>query len=85
MSAKAVQARAYLRDDGDQSSQEFRYGWIGPADAMRHLGISRLNVLYYLIKEWNLPAGRMGRLYRFRRADLDAWLTVNSAALDRTA
>lgn len=66
------------------SPLDFRYAWIGPADAMAHLGVRSLSVLYRLINEWRLPHGRMGRLYRFRRADLDAWMTQHQAALSQT-
>lgn len=62
------------------TDQEFRYGWIGPSQAMRHLGLRSLSALYRLINEWNLPYGRMGRRYRFRRNDLDAWLLVRGPA-----
>lgn len=81
---KAVQAFAEAGTDTDQSSQEFRYGWIGPEAAMRHLGVTgHVNNLYHLINEWELPHGRLGRLYRFRRADLDQWLTRHTSTFGR--
>ncbi|MGB7220759.1 MAG: helix-turn-helix domain-containing protein [Vicinamibacterales bacterium] len=54
---------------------EFRYGWITPQEALRHLGLGSLSALYRLLREQRLPYGRMGKRYRFRRADLDQWLT----------
>jgi excisionase family DNA binding protein len=85
MTLKTIHPRAEARTDADETSQQFRYGWIGPAAAMAHLGVSSLSILYRLIKEWELPYGRMGRLYRFRRADLDQWIARRGSALDRTA
>ncbi len=70
----AIQPRAETRHHQDQPSQEFRYGWIGPVDAMAHLSIRSRSMLYRAIKEWQLPCSRLGRLYRFRRADLDQWM-----------
>lgn len=88
MTFKAVHALAETPAHADQPTQEFRYGWIGPEDAMRHIGISGNGNLYRLIKEEGLPYGRCGRLYRFRRVDLDAWLvqhTVVGVRLTRKA
>lgn len=69
-----IKARAQRRAHVEQSPQEFRYGWIGPRAAIRHLDLGSQSALYRLIKEWELPYGRMGRLYRFRRDHLDEWL-----------
>lgn len=60
--------------------QTFLYGWIGPADAMQHLGIHSRSALYRLINDWHLPFQRIGaRYYRFRRADLDEWMEQQGA------
>lgn len=64
-----------------EATTEFLYGWIEPAAAMQHLGVHSLSALYRLIDEWRLPYGRLGRRYRFRRADLDQWLTQHTAVL----
>lgn len=66
-------------DVTDRPSQEFRFGWIGPREAMAHLGIGSQTALYRLISDHRLPFGRLGRLYRFRRADLDQWALVQGA------
>ncbi len=60
----------------DVDHLEFRYGWIGPREAMRHLGVHSLSALYRLINEHRLPFGRQGGRYRFRRHDLDEWMVV---------
>lgn len=78
---QSVHARTERGTDVDQASQEFRYGWIGPRAAMQHLGIGSPSALHRLIVGWQLPYGRLGRLYRFRRADLDQWLLRRSSAL----
>lgn len=84
-SLQRVQAGTERGAQVDQASQEFRYGWIGPEAAMRHLGIDSLSALYRLIKEWRLPCGRIGRRYRFRRVDLDQWVTAHRAALSQVS
>jgi excisionase family DNA binding protein len=39
-----------------------------------------LRTIYRLIKAGKLPAVRVGRQWRFRRADIDAWLVTNRSA-----
>lgn len=58
----------------DQAAQHFRYGWIDAHAAMAYLDIRSLSALYRLIAEHELPFGRVGRRYRFRRDQLDQWV-----------
>jgi excisionase family DNA binding protein len=60
------------REEADDLA--WRYGWITPREAMAHLGLGSRSALQRLIEQHRLPYGRMGRNYRFRRADLDAWM-----------
>ena len=54
--------------------REFRYGWIDAKAAMQHLGLGSTRALRRAIAEHRLPFRRIGRVYRFRRADLDEWM-----------
>ncbi len=49
------------------------------------LGYLRVNArtVYRLIHEGNLPAVRIGRQWRVRRGDLDAWLNRQRAGADK--
>lgn len=47
--------------------------WLGTTAAARHLGITP-RTLYRLIDHGEVPAYAMGRVYRLRRRDLDAYL-----------
>ncbi len=42
-------------------------------EAVRYLRISRIT-LYNLMKNRRFPAHRVGRQYRYRKAELDKWL-----------
>lgn len=46
------------------------------------LGCLKVNprTIYRLIKSGDLPAVRIGRQWRFRRADLDAWINRQRTA-----
>ncbi len=65
--------------------REFLYGWVGPREAMAHLGLGSLSALYRLINEQQLPYGRTGRQYRFRRSDLDEWVIVRGVSRSKVA
>lgn len=49
------------------------------------LGYLRVNArtVYRLIKDGSLPAVRIGRQWRIRRSDLDAWLDGQRTALPK--
>lgn len=42
--------------------------------AREYLSLPSVGALYWHIRENRLPAVRIGRRYRFRRRDLDAWM-----------
>lgn len=75
MPQRRFQSVKPLAVPGQQVDQLAYYAWIGPAAAMEHLGINSLSALYRLIKEQRLPFGRVGRKYRFRRDQLDQWVS----------
>ena len=47
--------------------------WLGTTAAARYLGITP-RTLYRLVDHGEVPAYAMGRVYRLRRTDLDAYL-----------
>jgi excisionase family DNA binding protein len=52
-------------------------------EVLDYLNIN-LRTIYRLIKVGRLPAVRVGRQWRFRRSDLDAWLAQNQPGKDGT-
>ena len=47
--------------------------WVGVDDVASHLGVAKDSV-YRWIDERGLPAHRVGRLYRFKLSEIDAWV-----------
>jgi excisionase family DNA binding protein len=47
--------------------------WLGTKEAARHLGITP-RTLYRIIDEGQLPAYQFGRVYRLKRADVEAFI-----------
>lgn len=52
--------------------------WLSVADVAAYLGIRR-GTVYKWVERSNLPARKVGRLLKFRRAEVDAWVEKRSA------
>jgi len=59
--------------DSSESGSSSRIEWLSSGDAADHLGVG-LRTLYKFIDDGDLPAYRMGRVIRLKRADLDAFI-----------
>ena len=49
---------------------------------MEHLGVSRDTVLVWIAKR-NMPASKVGRLWKFKVSEVDAWVKAGNAAEQR--
>mgnify|MGYP001241915466 FL=1 len=52
--------------------------WISVDEIAAHLGIKR-DTVYKWISEKQMPAHRMGRLWRFRKEEVDEWVKTGGA------
>ncbi len=52
---------------------------LGPDDVASLLGVARKTVIIWA-REGRIPSVRIGRFYRFDRAELDAWMRANRTA-----
>lgn len=50
--------------------------WLAAEEAAEHLGISLSN-LYSLAQQRRIPANKVGKMWRFSREELDAWVRAN--------
>ena len=54
--------------------------WVSVEDIALHLGVKRETV-YKLIARKKLPARKVGRQWRLRRGEVDAWVNSGKAAI----
>ena len=52
--------------------------WVGVEDVASHLGVNK-DSIYRWIERMGLPAHRVGRLFRFKLSEVDAWVRAGGA------
>jgi len=51
--------------------------WLSADEIAEYLGVKR-DTIYKWIDRHNLPAHKVGRLWKFRRQEVDAWIMGNN-------
>ncbi len=54
--------------------------YIGIDEAAEYLGIKPVTLRNWLRKENNIPALKIGKLWKFKKAELDEWVSSGKAA-----
>jgi excisionase family DNA binding protein len=57
--------------------------WLSVDEICKYLGIGKDNV-YKWIDKHGMPAHRMGRLWKFKKEQVDAWVEAGGAATHTT-
>ena len=60
-------------------NQVYADNWIGIEEAATYLGITK-DTLRKWIKKTDIPAHKIGRLWRFKRTELDEWVKKDTTA-----
>lgn len=53
--------------------------WLSVSEIAAHLGVKN-DTIYKWIKERQLPAHRISRLWKLKRAEVDEWVKIGGAA-----
>lgn len=53
--------------------------WLSVDQICKHLGVSS-DTVYRWIDRFDMPAHRMGRLWKFKKEQVDAWVEAGGAA-----
>ncbi len=55
--------------------------WLSVDEITEHLGVSK-DTIYAWIAKRNMPAHKVGRLWKFQKAEVDAWVKAGGASED---
>ena len=55
--------------------------WLSVAEIAEYLGVKRYTI-YKWIERKRMPAHKLGRLWKFRREEVDLWVREGTAAKD---
>ena len=58
--------------------------WVSVDEVAKHLGIAK-DTVYRWIEPKSLPAHRVGRLWKFKLSQVDAWIEAGGAAVDEVS
>ena len=57
--------------------------WIGIEEAAEYLGIKVVTLRNKLKKDETLPGHRIGKLWKFKRSELDVWVESGESAISK--
>lgn len=56
--------------------------WIGIEDAAEYLGVNKDSIRNWIKKESGIPAHKIGKQWKFKKSELDAWIKSGQSAID---
>lgn len=56
--------------------------WLSVDDICDYLGVKR-DTIYKWINEKSMPAHRVGRLWKFKKEQVDSWIEAGGAAVEK--
>ena len=63
-----------------QMVEKYNDGWIGINEAAEYLGVTKETVRNWIKKQKGIPAQKIGKLWKFKRSELDAWVKSGQSA-----
>lgn len=60
--------------------ENYTDNWIGIEEAATYLGVTKDTVRNW-IKKTDIPAHKIGKLWKFKRSELDTWIKSGKSAI----
>jgi len=55
--------------------------WIGIKEAANYLGVNKDSIRNWIKQNKGIPAHKIGRLWKFKRSELDEWVKSGKSAI----
>ena len=62
-------------------TQQIAENWISITEAATHLGV-KVDTIRAWIKKTDIPAHKIGKLWKFKISELDAWVKSGKSAIE---
>lgn len=62
-------------------SGEYNDKWINLEEASDYLGVNKDTIRNWIRKNKDIPAHKIGRLWKFKKMELDAWIKSGQSAI----
>lgn len=62
-------------------NENYAESWIGIEEAAKHLGVTKDTIRNW-IKKTDIPACKIGKLWKFKRSELDEWVKSGKSAIE---
>lgn len=56
--------------------------WIGTEEAANYLGVNKDTIRNWIKRDTGIPAHKIGKLWKFKKSELDIWVKSGQAAID---
>ena len=66
---------------GEKMTENYNEKWIGIEEAAEHLGVTKDTIRNWIRKK-NIPAHKIGKLWKFKCSELDEWVKSGESAID---
>lgn len=63
-------------------SENLNDNYISIDEAAEYLGIKTVTLRNWIKKDEHIPAHKIGKLWKFKRSELDAWVNSGKSAMD---
>ena len=54
--------------------------WIGIEEAANYMGVNKDSIRNWIKKDTGIPAHKIGKLWKFKKSELDAWIKSGDSA-----
>ena len=68
--------------EGNSVKEQVVEKWVTLKEVQEHLGVGRETILQWIAKR-NMPAYKVGRLWKFKLSEVDDWIRSGGAADDK--
>lgn len=65
--------------EGNSVKEQVVEKWVTLKEVQEHLGVGRETILQWIAKR-NMPAYKVGRLWKFKLSEVDEWIRSGGAA-----